>query len=257
MHPKLLVNRERSNETYCRFASKPSRTPFHFHSHVELYLVESGEIDVWVNQKYKRLRRGELAVSLSYDAHQYEPVGEATISYLIVPANVCSELGGKTIGDPFISDPKLFEGVRQCCQIIAQHRNPLLTDGCIRVALGLLLEFLPFSQRDNAADPGRITPALLYLHDHFRENVTLSSAAAALGFNASYLSRSFKASLGVGFNQYLTMLRLREAVFLLSKGNTVDFCAFESGFNSVRTFYRAFCSEFGCTPREYLKGSRS
>jgi len=256
MHPKLLVNRERTNGIYCHCSVKGAATAFHFHSHMELYLVEAGEVDVWINQKRRKLHRGELAVILSYDAHQYEPSPDAVTSCLIVPANICSELNAKALGNPFISNAGLFDEILKCCRIISQRRNPLLTDGCIRVAFGLLLETLEFSQREASAAPEKVTPVLLYLHDHFRSRISLSSAASALGFNPSYLSRCFKDSLGVGFNQYLTMLRLREAVFLLSQGNAVDFCAFESGFNSVRTFYRAFFNEFGCTPKEYMKNGQ-
>lgn len=253
MHPKLLVNRERTNDVYCSFSVRPGSTAFHFHSHIELYLVEEGEVNVWINQKYHRLHAGELAVSLSYDAHQYEPVGDSSVSYLIVPAGLCPELNGKRIEDPFICEPGLFNGIQKCCEVISQHRNPLLTDGCIKVVFGLLLETLPISQREILPEPGQITSVLLYLHDHFKSCITLASTASALGFNPDYLSRCFKSSLGIGFSQYLTMLRLREAVFLLSHGKPVDYCAFESGFNSTRTFYRAFFKEFGCTPREYRK----
>ncbi|MBQ7089957.1 MAG: helix-turn-helix transcriptional regulator, partial [Clostridia bacterium] len=35
--------------------------------------------------------------------------------------------------------------------------------------------------------------------------------------------------------------------------NSIMDCAFESGFSSVRTFYRAFAAEFGCSPKEYRK----
>jgi AraC-like DNA-binding protein len=48
------------------------------------------------------------------------------------------------------------------------------------------------------------------------------------------------------------MLRLREAVLLLKKGEYgVTKCALESGFGSTRSFYRAFHEEFGVTPKEY------
>ena len=252
MHPKLLIKRENDQAIHCS-CSVTSRTltPFHFHSPIELYLVEEGEVDVWVNQQRKRLHGGELAVVLSYDAHQFEPIGAAITSHLIVPARLCPELAKKSTGDPFLSDPGLFKGIRQCCGVIAQKRNDLLTEGCTRVIFGLLLDNLSFTQREADADTDSVTQVLLYLNDHFREALSLASVAAAFGFTPSHLSRLFRSAVGVGFHQYLTMIRLREAVLHLSRGAAVDFCAFESGFNSTRTFYRAFENEFGCTPGEY------
>ena len=41
-------------------------------------------------------------------------------------------------------------------------------------------------------------------------------------------------------------------MLLKDEKNTHTFCALESGFNSVRTFYRAFKKEFGCAPQEYV-----
>lgn len=254
MHPPLLIHRERTQEIHCRCGVQAGSTAFHFHSQLELYLIESGEVDVWINQKRRRLHTGEMAVSLSYDAHQYEPAGHAVICYLTVPAHICGEWAGKQIFDPFLSDPVLFKGVRQCCEVIEQRRNPLLTEGSARVAFGLLMEGLQFAPRETAAETDEISKILLYLQEHFTQAVSLGSTAAAFGFTPSSLSRQFSKSLGVSFHQYLTMLRLREAVVHLSRGKSVDFCASESGFQSIRTFYRAFTAEFGCAPGEYAKG---
>jgi len=254
MHPRFHIKREEKNELYCGYGTAAVSTAFHFHSQIELYLIEAGTVDVWVNQKQKRLTSGEIAVSLGYDTHRYEPVSqEGTVICLIIPANLCKELNGKTVSNPFIYDPVLFSSIRQCCSIISQKRNNLLTNGCIQVICGLLLEKMEFTQREVVADPDSITQVLLYLSGHFKEDISLTSVAGTFGFNASYLSRHFKESLGIGFNQYLTMLRLREAVLLLSEGTSAELSAYESGFTSSRTFYRCFYKEFGCTPREYAK----
>jgi AraC-like DNA-binding protein len=64
----------------------------------------------------------------------------------------------------------------------------------------------------------------------------------------------FRSAFGISFVEYLTMLRLREAILLLRSGKkSVTECAMESGFGSMRSFYRAFSEEFGVTPKEYLK----
>lgn len=253
MHPKLNVQREQQNEIICGYREPMASTPFHFHSHMELYLVEEGTVDVWVNQRQKRLRSGEMAVIMSYDAHRYEPIIEGKTAYLIIPVNLCGEFNGKHIDDPFINDPVLLNDILKCCEVISQRRNRLLTAGCIQVVFGLLLEKLQFTQRRSPTEASSMTHSLLYLHDHFKDNLSLSAAASALGFTPSYLSHLFKESLGIGFHQYLTMLRLREAALLLSRGYAVNYSAYESGFHSTRTFYRAFYHEFGCTPKEYVK----
>ena len=254
MHPKLLFERERKNKIFCGYKLRGGKTALHFHSNVELYAVYKGEVDVWVNENCRRLKKGEIAFMSSYDAHRYEPIGKgAVVSWLIVPTSLCPELSGKNVADPFICDNELFSAVDKLLCLIEKDKNALLTNGCIGVIFGLLLESLDFTERDIQKNTDGMSQALLYLNDNFKNDVSLACAAAHLGYNPSYLSRMFKQTVGITFNAYLTMLRLREAVQLLKNGESVSFCVGESGFNSTRTFYRAFHDEFGCTPKEYVK----
>ena len=53
--------------------------------------------------------------------------------------------------------------------------------------------------------------------------------------------------------KYLTIVRLKNALMLMyEKKHSITYCALESGFSSVRTFYRAFSEEFACSPKEYI-----
>jgi len=251
-NPQLHIKREKNNKLWCNYRGKAGTTFFHFHSLLELYLVEEGEVDVWVNEHYRRMRSGELAVSLSYDAHRYEVVGDAKCTVLIVPLDNYKQFNNKKISNPFVNNPVLFKGISKCCEMIAEQKNSLITDGCVSVALGLLLQNMEMTETPSLSEINNITQVLLYLNEHFKDDITLLSAASELGYNSSYLSRIFKETLGIGINQYIAMLRLREAVLLLEKGKPINYCVYESGFRSVRTFYRVFESEFGCTPKQYL-----
>ena len=42
---------------------------------------------------------------------------------------------------------------------------------------------------------------------------------------------------------------------LYDKKHDITYCATESGFSSMRTFYRVFREEFSCSPRAYLQAS--
>jgi AraC-like DNA-binding protein len=48
-------------------------------------------------------------------------------------------------------------------------------------------------------------------------------------------------------------MRLRNAIMLMNEGESITYCILESGFSSANTFYRTFKSEFGCSPKEYIK----
>lgn len=71
-------------------------------------------------------------------------------------------------------------------------KKSLIADGCVSVALGLLLPNIDLAKTPALPERDGITQVLLYLNDHFKDDVTLISTVSELGFNASYLSRYFK-----------------------------------------------------------------
>ena len=76
MQASLLLQRELKKRVECNKITSPHFFP-HFHSHIEIYLILSGEVEVLVNDQKRLLRAGEIAVSLSYDTHGYRTPREA------------------------------------------------------------------------------------------------------------------------------------------------------------------------------------
>ena len=67
----------------------------------------------------------------------------------------------------------------------------------------------------------------------------------------------FRSAFGIGIGRYISTVRLKNALLLLEdKCSSVTEIALECGFGSIRTFYRAFEREFGCSPSEYIKGMK-
>jgi AraC-like DNA-binding protein len=232
---------------------------FHFHSQIEIFFVDHGEGGAWINNRYCLLKEGEMAVSLSYDSHRFYAEEGAKVGCLIIPLRMCgdflSETKKKCAIDPFITDPKAFQVFRVCVDAIENYKDPdLKTKGLIYVILGTVLEHLELRDRPDAIDADLYSRLLFYINDNYRSDLTLTSIASVFGYNADYLSRYFKSFFHISISRYITLVRLREAILLLKNtNNSVAFCAFESGFTSLRTFYRSFYQEFGCSPKEYLK----
>ena len=256
MQANFLLERELVKEL--EYGKDPSPNfMVHFHSHIEIYLIHSGEVEVLINGQRKKLHAGEISVAFSYDAHGYRTVGDADTEYLIIPTSYCAEiqpfLSGKRMNSPFISDPKTYEIVSECMAKLRSGLHEISKRGYVYEILGAILDHALQDSESGGPSPGFSAEVLIYISEHFREEITLSEVAKTFGYHPSYLSRIFRQTFGISFGGYLTMLRLRETVLLLRKGNkNITTCALESGFGSMRSFYRAFHDEFGCTPKEYF-----
>ncbi len=229
-----------------------------FHSQIEIYLVRSGAVEILVNNRKKVVRAGGVSVSLSYDAHGYRALEDADVAYLIIPRSYCGEflhlLSGTRSFSPFIENADTFALVSDSLDRIRTAGNELQRRGYVYVILGAILEKLTASDGADTQDMNFSADVLIYISEHLKDDLTLGKLAAALGYNESYLSRSFHQTFGISFGKYLSMQRLREAILLLREGKlSITECALESGFGSMRSFYRAFHEKFGCTPKEYLK----
>lgn len=91
-----------------------------------------------------------------------------------------------------------------------------------------------------------------YLAGHFREEITLESVSAELGWSRTYFSKLCKQLLGQNFNAYITGLRIEEAKRLLRDGAVpIREVAFRSGFREPSYFSNIFRKTVGILPSEY------
>lgn len=252
----LNVTREEKNELAYGIDLTPN-VAVNFHSQIELYAVTSGEIEVLVNDSRRVLKKGDVAVSFSYDAHGYKALCPATAYYLIIPTDLIGEflpyINEKRPVSPFIDDPKIYERVTEAMERIIEGAGDIATRGYIYVILGEILKYTEDKPKNEVGAPNFSAEILIYINKNFKGELSLSRISAEFGYNSSYFSRAFRQTFGVSFTRYLTMIRLREALLLMRRGEmTVTECALESGFGSSRSFYRAFFDEFGCAPKEYV-----
>ncbi len=259
MYTHFDIERERSKELYKEITNDniDGQCHFNFHSQIELYFVDEGKIDACINSQRQLLKKGQMAVALSYDAHLFRSVGNSTSSILVIPPDICREFSlavqNKRVKNPFICDEKAVKRIKFFLDAFkTDSNNEVKRRGYLYVILGIVLENLFLENTESAIDTELSSRILFYLNQNFRNEIMLDSLSATFGYSRTYISRYFKDCFGIGINQYVNILRLRNALLLMREGaNTHTYCALESGFTSVRTFYRVFKQELGCSPREY------
>ena len=114
--------------------------------------------------------------------------------------------------------------------------------------------FLKIQLLSGLRESQEITKIKQYINERYNENITLEQLADYIGMNAAYLSTFFKKETGQNFKNYLTIVRMKEALRLL---NSTDLKSYELasrvGYNDPKQFRKKFKEIFGVSPQQYRK----
>lgn len=257
MQPRFNIERDRENSLFLR-SYKNDFCLFQFHSQVELYFIDEGEMEIFVGGKLTTLRAGEVSVALGYDPHAYRTPSASRSSVLLIPQYMCEEFisatRGKRLESPFITDPTVVAELKMYYNALKDEGVGRIRQiGYVYTILGIIMDNMRFVDADIPTDTDLGSRMLFYINENYKSPITPATIAQHFGYNQSYISRYFKSCFGINLGKYLTVTRLKCAVLTLGEGkHDMTYCALESGFSSMRTFYRAFHAEFGMSPKEYM-----
>lgn len=125
--------------------------------------------------------------------------------------------------------------------------------GCILGKIRNLSGQVPQSRKISS-----IQHAMLYLQNHFTQNVRLEDAAKLAGYSPNYFSSQFKAYTGVSFKQYLCELRFSFAKKLLEyTAMSISEISAECGYADIADFSSEFKRRSGMSPKHYREREHS
>lgn len=103
----------------------------------------------------------------------------------------------------------------------------------------------------DGSGPRGMDKAILYLENHYRDDLRVQDLAEMAGVGECMFRRSFRQTMGVSPVQYRNHLRLTKAREMLQSGEyTVLEAAVAAGFDDPGYFSRLFKREFGVPPVE-------
>jgi AraC-like DNA-binding protein len=92
----------------------------------------------------------------------------------------------------------------------------------------------------------------LYIQENFQTAITRESVAQHFGIAPNHVSRVFRKEGFMRFNDYLNLVRVNRAKFMLQNyGLTLKEIAFNCGYNDTAYFCRVFKKTCKATPTEY------
>jgi YesN/AraC family two-component response regulator len=91
-----------------------------------------------------------------------------------------------------------------------------------------------------------------YVNHNYTSNISVAQLANKMGYNANYLSTTFKKKTGYSLLHYINIKRINAAKdLLLNSSNSIKFIADQVGFSDEKHFMKLFRSMENTTPTKY------
>lgn len=98
----------------------------------------------------------------------------------------------------------------------------------------------------------RIVQAKLFIDNNYADNIDINNIADEACFSKFHFIRLFKKIYGKTPHQYLTGVRIQQAMQLLKAENRVSETCFSVGFESLSSFSGLFKRMVGLTPSAFI-----
>lgn len=94
--------------------------------------------------------------------------------------------------------------------------------------------------------------SLTYLHNYFYKSPSVKDLAQIAGMSYRGYTDYFKLKKSCTVLQYITNLKIEYAKKRLGESRSIEFAAYEAGFNDITNFYRVFKRYTAQTPKQFL-----
>lgn len=239
-----------------------SPTP-HLHSHIEIILLHKGRTVATADSVDVQMEAGDLFISFPNQVHYYvdDLTTERGHDIAFISPDFCSEFSSmlksmvpklpivkNAEGNPRIK--AAVESLIQCTKSTDEY-SETEARGCVLILMSEIFRNIELQEKV-PYDNDLVKDIITYCYENYNSDISLQAIADELHVSRCYISRLFSRRLHIGFNDYINSLRVRNACEMLKSADTsVTEVAYAVGYNSVRTFDRAFLSVRGMTPKEY------
>ena len=237
----------------------------HYHHAFEIYYMKDGMCNYFIGNHSYKVLPGDVILIPESIIHRTNYNGIPHTRLLI---NCSNEYIPNSVLERISSVGHLYRNAKvqkQLDEIFAkieqEYENADILSSDVLKCYTAELFFL-ILRNENELEPENeesslVTQALKYIQHNYMNDVKLSTVAQKANVSAEHLSRVFKKETGFGFNEYLTIIRLQKAEFMLRNepGRAVCEVAYACGFNDGNYFSYKFKAAYGVSPTK-IKGKK-
>ena len=230
----------------------------HLHSDIEIIYLKEGKTEALIGGERYNVEAGSYIVVFPNQIHQYFNSVDDFGLVTVITYGVLQDYS------------ELFSSFVPACPIVKTDDKSIIETyelmfndygsfdkevhkGILLAVMGMLLSKMELKSIGRESNSS-IQAIISYCMENYSRDVDISQLSHDLHMSRSYISHIFSDKLMISFRNYINALRISKAQGLLKNTDaSVTEVAEEAGFESVRTFNRAFIRHTGETPSQYRK----
>ena len=234
--------------------------PPHLHEAIEIIYVTDGTVELGVGQELFHMKKDDFAIVFPNIIHHYQVFspGKNKAIYLFLEPSLTpgfyEDLQKYSPKYPIISSERVHVDIVNSIKALVNFHdfNAMIIQAHAQIILAHVFSDMEMVEKDAVGSDDIVYCAVEYVAKYFKEKIFLDKMAYELGVSKYVLSRLFAKTFHCNFNQYINGVRLNYAVAALENTNlSITTICMDAGFESQRTFNRAFKEKYKMTPREY------
>ncbi|MEK5057462.1 helix-turn-helix domain-containing protein [Paenibacillus shunpengii] len=255
----MKIKYQQRDQQFHSFISRNNTYPLHLHKNVEIATILSGSVQANISRDTYLLTTGDILLIFPNQPHSYKTIEHSEMMLIFFdaafPGDYTGDLLHSAPSRPMIKENDLLNKFMWTLyHLYKEQGEQRLLKAYTSVILGHAMPLLSLRKVDYLKEVDEVQKILAYIDRHFLEPLTLDVLEKELAINKYLISRIFSEQFHVSFRDYINGLRAAFAHMLLrSTTDAVTDIAFDSGFNSLRSFYRVFKKEYGVTPNEFRR----
>lgn len=235
-----------------------SESTEHYHTTYEIYYMKDGRCKYFINERSYNVIPGDVIFIPAGIIHRTN-YGKNPHSRLLI--NFTEDYIPEAIKEHLSDFEYLYrsrevtEGMESMlARIEKEYSNPdAYTEGALKCHTGEIFYLLlrnPQKAKNDITSSTLIESAIRYIQHNYMHDITLSHIAKHSSVSPEHFSRIFKKNTGFGFNEYITLLRLQRAEYMLKHepGKPISEIAYDCGFNDGNYFSYKFKQKYGIPP---------
>jgi Transcriptional regulator containing an amidase domain and an AraC-type DNA-binding HTH domain len=229
-----------------------------FDSFQIIYIVK-GEGLLTINSETKLFKENDIILINCYEPHKYETNTNLETLWLHFDGNVSLDYFNLIKQDNthvILPAPSMLIPNYLSLIINLFKENQLINEPLISCKVQrILAELLNISNKNlsnTSANSSLINNSIYFINNNFKSKLSLEDIANSVSISPFHFSRVFKKETGYSPYEYMIIVRLNHAKYLLQTSNMrMKEIAFECGFNSETNFFITFKKHTNMSPREF------